>query len=101
METIKLLFDFKFNKILTGQVLRILYAIFAVFAVLGAIGLVINGIETNNVGLIILGPLGCLFYLMFFRVVFESVIIKFQIAQDIREIKIKYVGNLPPPPPQI
>jgi hypothetical protein len=101
METVKTLFDFKFNKILTAQILRILYSIIAVLAVLGAIGLVINGIEKNSVGLIILGPLGNLVLLMFWRVVFESVIIKFQIAQDVREIKIKYVGNLPPPPPSI
>ncbi len=101
MKTVTTLFDFKFNKILTAQILRILYSIIAVLAVLGAIGLVINGIEKNSVGLIILGPLGNLVLLMFWRVVFESVIIKFQIAQDVREIKIKYVGNMPPPPPKI
>ena len=98
METIKSLFDFKFNKILTAKVLRILYAIFAVVTALVAIGSVISGISSNSIAVIILGPLGCVIYLMFLRIVFESVIIKFQMAQDIREIKVKYVGSLPPPP---
>jgi hypothetical protein len=98
METIKSLFDFKFNKILTAKVLRILYAIFAVVIALVAIGSVIAGIGSDSVAVIILGPLFCIIYLMFIRIVFESVIIKFQMAQDIREIKIKYVGSLPPPP---
>ena len=98
METIKSLFDFKFNKILTAKVLRILYAIFAVVIALVAIGSVISGISSNSIAVIILGPLGCVIYLMFLRIVFESVIIKFQMAQDIREIKVKYVGSLPPSP---
>ena len=93
-----IVFDFKFNKILTAKVLRILYAIFAVVITLVAIGSVIAGIGSNSVAVIILGPLICIIYLMFLRIVFESVIIKFQMAQDIREIKIKYVGSLPPPP---
>ncbi len=98
METIKSLFDFKFDKILTAKVLRILYAIVACFSTLGAIGFVITGISDKNAALVIIGPLGCIVYLMFFRIIFESLIIKFQMAQDIRDIKNKYVPTIPPPP---
>jgi hypothetical protein len=101
METIKSLFDFKFNTILTAKVLRILYAIVVGVVCLAAIGFVIAGIGDNSIALIILGPLGSIIYLMFFRIVFESVIIKFQMAQDIRDIKNKYVSSVPPPPPTI
>ena len=89
METIKSLFDFKFDKILTAKVLRILYAIVAVFSALGAVGFVISGINDSNAALVIFGPLGSIVYLMIFRIIFESLIIKFQMAQDIRDIKNK------------
>ncbi len=101
METIKSLFDFKFDKILTAKVLRILYAIVAVFSALGAVGFVISGINDSNAALVIFGPLGSIVYLMFFRIIFESLIIKFQMAQDIRDIKNKYVSSVPPPPPTL
>ena len=98
METIKSLFDFKFNKILTAKVLRILYAVVVGVCVLVAVLFVIGGLSENNIAEIILGPLGSIVYLMFFRIIFESVIIKFQMAQDIRDIKNKYVPSIPPPP---
>jgi hypothetical protein len=98
METIKSLFDFKFNKILTAKVLRILYAVVVGVCVLVAVSFVIVGLSENNIAVIILGPLGSIVYLMFFRIIFESVIIKFQMAQDIRDIKNKYVPSIPPPP---
>jgi hypothetical protein len=98
METIKSLFDFKFNVILTSKVLRVLYAIIVFITVLAAIGFVITGISENQIGYIIFGPVGSVLYLMFIRIIFESLIIKFQMAQDIREIKNKYLSNVPPPP---
>jgi len=98
METIKSLFDFKFNKILTAKVLRILYAVVVGVCVLVAVSFVIVGLSENNIAVIILGPLGSIVYLMFFRIIFESVIIKFQMAQDIRDIKNRYVPSIPPPP---
>jgi hypothetical protein len=98
METIKSLFDFKFNVILTSKVLRVLYAIIVFITVLATIGFVITGISENQIGYIIFGPVGSALYLMFIRIIFESLIIKFQMAQDIREIKSKYLSNVPPPP---
>lgn len=98
METIKSLFDLKFNVILTSKVLRVLYAVIVFVAVLAAIGSVITGISENQIGYVIFGPLGSVLYLMFFRIIFESLIIKFQMAQDIREIKNKYLSSVPPPP---
>ena len=98
METIKSLFDFKFDVILTSKVLRVLYAIVVFITVLATIGFVITGISENQIGYVIFGPVGSVLYLMFVRIIFESLIIKFQMAQDIREIKSKYLSNVPPPP---
>mgnify|MGYP000114800576 CR=1 FL=1 len=93
METVKSLFDFKFDKILTAKVIRVLYAIVVIVAVIFAIATLISGINEGSIGLIIFGPLGALLYLMLFRLIFESLIIKFQMAQDIRDIKNKYVST--------
>jgi hypothetical protein len=98
MEAIKSLFDFKFDKILTAKVIRVLYAIVVIISVIFAIATLISGISEGSIGLIVFGPLGALLYLMFFRLIFESLIIKFQMAQDIRDIKNKYVSTPPPPP---
>jgi hypothetical protein len=99
MEKIKSLIDFKFDKILTAKVIRVLYAVVVALAVIFALATIISGISESSIGLIILGPLGSLLYLLFFRLIFESLIVKFQMAQDIREIKNKYVASIPPPPP--
>jgi len=101
MEAIKSLFDFKFDKILTAKVIRVLYAIVVIISVIFAIATLISGISEGSISLIVFGPLGALLYLMFFRIIFESLIIKFQMAQDIRDIKNKYVSNVPPPPPTL
>jgi hypothetical protein len=101
MEKIKSLIDFKFDKILTAKVIRVLYAVVVALAVIFALATIISGISESSIGLIILGPLGSLLYLLFFRLIFESLIVKFQMAQDIREIKNKYVSSVPPPPPTL
>jgi len=101
LEAIKSLFDFKFDKILTAKVIRFLYAIVVIISVIFAIATLISGISEGSIGLIVFGPLGALLYLMFFRIIFESLIIKFQMAQDIRDIKNKYVSSVPPPPPTL
>jgi hypothetical protein len=101
MEKIKSLIDFKFDKILTAKVIRVLYAVVVALAVIFALATIISGISESSIGLIILGPLGSLLYLLFFRLIFESLIVKFQMAQDIREIKNKYVSSIPPPPPTL
>lgn len=101
MEKIKSLIDFKFDKILTAKVIRVLYAIVVALAVIFALATVISGISENSIGLIIFGPLASLLYLVFFRLIFESMIVKFQMAQDIREIKNRYVASIPPPPPTL
>lgn len=101
MEEIKSLLDFKFDKILTAKVIRVLYAIVVALAVIFALATFISGINERSIGLIIFGPLGSLLYLLFFRIIFESLIVKFQMAQDIRDIKNKYVASVSPPPPTL
>lgn len=98
MEKIMSLIDLKFDRILTIKVIRLLYVVIVAFAAFGAVATVIVGITNNDFRVIILGPLGALLYLIFFRLIFESLIVKFQMARDIRDIRSKYVSSLPPPP---
>lgn len=98
MEKIMSLIDLKFDRILTIKVIRLLYVVIVAFAAFGAVATVIVGIANNDFRVIILGPLGALLYLIFFRLIFESLIVKFQMARDIRDIRSKYVSSLPPPP---
>lgn len=98
MEKIMSLIDLKFDRTLTPKVIRLLYVVIVAIAAFGAVVTVIVGIGREVWGLIILGPLVALLYLIFFRLIFESLIVKFQMARDIRDIRSKYVSSLPPPP---
>jgi len=96
MESLKSLckdvYDFKFDTLIAPKIIRTLYAVLAILITIGsAILLLVLMPSTNNLSLLFM-PIVWLVYMVIVRIAVESVIIKFQMAQDIREIKKKYVA---------
>ena len=92
METIKSLFDFKFETLIAPKVIRFLYSIFAVIAVIFIVIGTIYGLQSSVLA-IVLFPLIGFIYMLIVRIIYESLIVKFQMAQDIRAIKNKYLST--------
>ena len=96
-------FDFSFEKLIGQKVLRVLYFINFILLTLVAIFCVIImqtevlGYEYQGAGGQALGLLIVLlaysFLLIFSRVAYESIMIRFQMAEDIRAIRKKFVDN--------
>lgn len=87
----KALFDFEFNTLVTPKLIRGLYKVLTILGciVIGITSLV--GIKSTYGLSLLLVPLVGLLYLLIFRIIYESVVIRFQMAEDIRAIKNKYV----------
>lgn len=93
------LVDFKFEKLIAQKVIRVLYAIvfalLTLYVVVGVIAVVIAFRGSGTPILALLSVAGVIllyfFVLLFTRVWYESMIIRFQIAEDIREIRKKYL----------
>lgn len=83
------LFDFKFDYFISRTVLRVLYAIFVAILTFGVVGGVLyyasEGFLVAVIGLVI----GYLIILLLLRVLFEDRFVKFQMAEDIKEIRKK------------
>lgn len=83
------LFDFKFEYLITKTILKVLYAILVAFltigAVVGALRFASEGFWVAIIGVVI----GYLFILLLLRVLFEDRLVKFQMAEDIKEIRAK------------
>ena len=94
------LFDFEFEKLIAPKVIRVLYAIvfalLTLYVVLGFIAVIIAFRDSGRPLLALLAVAGVIifyfFSLLFTRVWFESMIIRFQMAEDIREIRKKYLA---------
>ena len=93
------LVDFKFEKLIAQKVIRVLYAfVFALltlYVVVGVIAVVIAFRDSGTPILALLSVAGVIFLyflvLLFTRVWYESMIIRFQMAEDIKEIRKKYL----------
>ena len=83
------LFDFKFEYLITKTILKVLYAILVasltIGAVVGALRFASEGFWVPIIGVVI----GYIFILLLLRVLFEDRLVKFQMAEDIREIRAK------------
>jgi|688.fasta_scaffold75256_3 hypothetical protein len=94
------LVDFKFEKFIAQKVMRVLYAIvfalLSLYVVVGVIAVIIAFRDSGTPLLALLAVAGVIvFYflsLLFTRVWYESMIIRFQMAEDIREIRKKYLA---------
>jgi hypothetical protein len=93
MESIKSLYDFKFDSLIASKIIRTLYAVLAILitGIMGIFTLVL--IPGSRGTSLIFMPIVTVIYLVILRVSIESVIVKFQMAQDIRDIKNKYLAS--------
>ena len=83
------LFDFKFNHLITKTVLKVLYAILValltIAAVVGVLQFASDGFLVAIVGVVV----GYFIVLLLLRVLFEDRLVKFQMAENIKEIRAK------------
>ena len=94
------LLDFKFEKLIAQKVIRFVYAIvfalLTLYVVVGVIAVVIAFRDSGTPILALLSVAGVIllyfFVLLLTRVWYESMIIRFQMAEDIREIRKKYLA---------
>ena len=93
MESIKSLYDFKFDSLIASKIIRTLYAVLAILitGIMGIFTLVL--IPGSRGTSLIFMPIVTVIFLVILRVSIESVIVKFQMAQDIRDIKNKYLAS--------
>jgi uncharacterized membrane protein YdjX (TVP38/TMEM64 family) len=83
------LFDFKFDYLISRTVLRVLYAIFVAILTFGVVGGVLYYASEGFLVAIISLVIGYLIILLLLRVLFEDRFVKFQMAEDIKEIRKK------------
>ena len=93
MELLKSLFDFKFETLVAPKVIKFLYAIFAVVSSIAIVVITIVGLQQSILSIVVVPFIGFI-YLLIVRIVYESLIVKFQMAQDIRAVKNKYISTL-------
>ena len=96
----KSLFDFSFTSFITPKIIRIVFGIVIVLVGLAALIYVIVAFRANLVlgivTLLILAPLGFLFYVIWTRIVLEVVMAIFTIADSTRALAMQG-GALTPP----
>ena len=95
-------FDFSFEKLIGQKVLRVLYfinftlltsaAMICIFILSRELGDESQGAGWQALGLLIV-LLAYSFLLIFSRVAYESIMIRFQMAEDIRAIRKKFVDS--------
>ena len=85
----KNLFDFNFEHFISKSVIKFLYFIFVGLLTLGAVLGVVAVIQ-QEIPVAILGIVAFYFIVvLFLRVLFEDRLVKFQMAEDIKEIRAK------------
>ncbi|MBN1155348.1 DUF4282 domain-containing protein [candidate division KSB1 bacterium] len=86
---IQTLFDFSFSEFVTTKIIKILYGIGILFAAFGALALIVSGFgDSFGKGLLflIISPVIFIIYTIFARVLLETIIVMFRIAENVKEI---------------
>ena len=87
------LFDFKFNHLITKTVLKVLYAILValltIAAVVGVLQFANDGFFVGIIGVVV----GYFIILLLLRVLFEDRLVKFQMAENIKEIRENLIST--------
>ena len=86
MKTIRQLFDFKFESYLAPRLIRLVYAILTVIFTVAVVIFSVAAADASNGTSILVGPIVGLVYLAIFRILYESALVKFQMAEDIRRL---------------
>ena len=85
------LFDFGFNHFATPVVIKVLYLLGLVAIAIGYVVLVFGAFASSGVGygllVLVLGAVGALFYVIFFRVLLEFYYAIVRMAEDIRVLR--------------
>jgi Domain of unknown function (DUF4282) len=85
------LFDFSFTSFVTTKIIKVLYALIMVLVSLSALVFTISAFRSNAVfGLLVLvigDPLFIIIVMAFWRLVLESFVVVFRIAEDIRALR--------------
>ena len=85
------LFDFSFTSFVTTKIIKVLYVLITVLVTLSWLGYSAIAFQASAVfGLIVLviiGPLFGIIVLAFWRLVLESFVVVFRIAEDLRAVR--------------
>ena len=93
MSIIGTLYNNSFDTLITPKIIRGLYKFFVwVVTIVVGIWVLISIKDTKGLSLVF-GPLALLLYIVFFRILIESIIIRFHMAQDIRDMRKHQLGN--------
>ncbi len=85
------LFDFSFTSFVTTRIIRVVYVLIMILTVLSALVFTVSAFRTNAtlgfLTLVIGDPLFILIVMAFWRLVLESFIVVFRMAEDIRALR--------------
>jgi len=85
------LFDFSFTSFVTPRIIKVLYVLILILTVIGALVYTIFAFSASKVfgflTLIIGDPLFIIIVMAFWRLVLESFVVVFRIAEDIRALR--------------
>ena len=85
------LFDFSFTSFVTTKIIKVLYVLITVLVVLSWLGYSAVAFKADAVFgalvLIIIGPLFGIIVLAFWRLILESFVVVFRIAEDLRAVR--------------
>lgn len=86
---IQTLFDFSFDEFVTTKIVKILYGIGIILAAIGTLALIVNGFG-NSFGrgllTLLISPVVFIVYTILARVVLETIIVMFRIAENVEKI---------------
>lgn len=89
------LFDFTFANLITGRIIRVLYALGLLLAALMALVIIGSGFTQGvmtGILFLILGPLVFLISALYLRVILEVLIVMFRIAENVQKIADRATG---------
>ena len=85
------LFDFSFTSFVTTKIIRVLYVLILILVALSAFIFTISafrlGTLTGLLTLVIGDPLFIIIVMAFWRIVLESFVVRFRIAEDVRALR--------------
>ena len=99
------LFDFSFTSFVTTKIIKVLYVLITILVVLSWLGYSVIAFQASAalgaLVFVVIGPLFGLIVLAFWRLVLESFVVVFRIAEDLRAVRERgdRASRLCPGPP--